>query len=90
MDFVSPYEFRKCVDRYQGRYKVKTFSCWDQFLCLAFAQLTYRGSLRDIQFARLYRLHQALGFFVTRAKRNFRFRYFDSRAVDRTTGVHSD
>jgi hypothetical protein len=229
LDFVSPYEFRKCVDRYDGEYKVQRFSCWDQFLCLAFAQLTYRESLRDIQaclrvaqpklyhmgfrgtvarntlahanevrdwriytdfaqglitrarslytaepfgvelaatvyafdsttidlclalfpwatfrkrkgavklhtlldlrgnipsvlfltpgrvhdvnildalaveagafslldrgyldFARLYRLHQALGFFVTRAKRTFRFRYLDSRPVDRTTGVHSD
>jgi len=229
MDFVSPYEFRKCVDRYQGHYKVQSFTCWDQFLCMAFAQLTYRESLRDIQaclrvaqpklyhmgfrgtvarntlahanevrdwriyadfaqglittartlyaaedfgvvleqaayaldatvidlclalfpwakfrkrkaavklhtlldlrgnipsvlfitpgrvhdvnildqlaieagafyildrgyldFARLHRLHQALGFFVTRAKRNFRFRYLESRAVDRTTGVRSD
>jgi len=229
MDFVSPYEFRVCVDRYGGHYKIKSFSCWDQFLCLAFAQLTYRESLRDIQaclrvaqpklyhmgfrsvvarntlahanevrdwrivadfaqsliatartlyaaeafggeleqtvyafdstmidlclalfpwatfrkrkgavklhalldlrgniptvcfvtpgsvhdvnlldrllieagafyvfdrayldFARLYRLHQTQGFFVTRAKRNFRFRYLDSRPVDRATGVHSD
>src|SRR5574341_1820480 len=229
MDFVAPYEFRKCVDRYAGEYKVQHFSCWEQFLCLAFAQLTYRESLRDIQaclrvaqpklyhmgfrgtvarntlahanqvrdwriyadfaqgliatartlyateafgveleqtayaldatlidlclalfpwatfrqrkgavklhtlldlrgnipsvlfitpgrvhdvnildalvveagafyildrgyldFARLYRLHQALGFFVTRAKRNFRFRCLESRAADRTTGVHSD
>jgi hypothetical protein len=229
MDFVSLYEFRVCVDRYGGHYKVQSFSCWDQFLCLAFAQLTYRESLRDIQaclrvaqpklyhmgfrsvvarntlahanevrdwriyadfaqgliatarplyateafgveleqtvyafdstmidlcltlfpwatfrkrkgavklhalldlrgniptvcfvtpgsvhdvnlldqvgieagafyvfdrayldFARLYRLHQAQGFFVTRAKRNFRFRYLDSRPVDRATGVHSD
>jgi len=229
MDFVSPYEFRKCVDRYAGHHKVQRFSCWDQFLCLAFAQLTYRESLRDIQaclrvaqpklyhmgfrgtvarntlahanevrdwriyadfaqgliatartlytsdpfgvelaatvyafdsttidlclalfpwatfrkrkgavklhtlldlrgniptvlfitpgtvhdvnlpdalvveagaiyivdrgyldFARLYRLHQARGFFVTRAKRNSRFRYLDSQLVDRTTGVHSD
>ena len=229
MDFVSPYAFHKCVDRYQGHYKVQSFTCWDQFLCMAFAQLTYRESLRDIQaclrvaqpklyhmgfrgtvarntlahanevrdwriyadfaqglittartlyaaedfgvvleqaayaldatvidlclalfpwakfrkrkaavklhtlldlrgnipsvlfitpgrvhdvnildqlaieagafyildrgyldFARLHRLHQALGFFVTRAKRNFRFRYLESRAVDRTTGVRSD
>ncbi len=229
MDFVSPYEFRRCVERYQGHHKVHHFTCWDQFLCLAFAQLTYRESLRDIQaclrvaqpklyhmgfrspvarntlahanevrdwriyadfaqgvittartlyaaeafgielaetvyaldatvidlclalfpwakfrkrkaavklhtlldlrgniptvlfitpgrvhdvnildqlvvepgafyildrgyvdFSRLYRLHQALGFFVTRAKRNFRFRYLASRPVDRTTGVHSD
>ena len=229
MDFVAPYEFRVCVDRYGGHYKVQTFSCWEQFLCLAFAQLTFRESLRDIQtclrvaqpklyhmgfrsvvarntlahanevrdwriyadfaqgliatarqlyatepfgvelehtvyafdattidlclalfpwatfrqrkgavklhtlldlrgniptvcfvtsasvhevnlldqlvieagavyifdrayldFPRLYRLHQDHGFFVTRAKRNFRYRYLDSRPVDRTTGVHSD
>jgi hypothetical protein len=229
LDFVSPYEFRRCVDRYAGHYKVQRFSCWDQFLCLAFAQLTYRESLRDIQaclrvaqpklyhmgfrstvarntlahanevrdwriyadfaqgliaiarplyatdafgveltqtayaldatvidlclalfpwaafrkrkgavklhtlldlrgniptvlfitpgrvhdvnildqlvveagafyildrgyldFVRLYRLHQAQGFFVTRAKRNVRFRYLDSRPVDRRTGVYSD
>jgi hypothetical protein len=49
MDFIPPYEFQKCVDRYSGNYKVKTFSCWDQYLCMAFAQLTYRESLRDIQ-----------------------------------------
>ena len=49
MDFVPTYEFRKCVDRYNGNYKIKSFSCWDQYLCMAFAQLTYRESLRDIQ-----------------------------------------
>jgi hypothetical protein len=49
MDFLSPYEFRLCVERYGGNYKIKSFSCWDQFLCMAFAQLTYRESLRDIQ-----------------------------------------
>lgn len=49
MDFVPQYEFRKCVERYTGNYKVKNFSCWDQFLCMAFAQLTYRESLRDIE-----------------------------------------
>jgi hypothetical protein len=43
------YEFRKCVQRYEGNYKVKSFSCFDQFLCMAFAQLTYRESLRDIE-----------------------------------------
>ncbi len=229
MDFVSPYEFRKCVTRYDGEYKVQRFSCWEQFLCLAFAQLTFRESLRDIQtclrvaqpklyhmgfrsfvarntlahanevrdwriyadfaqglittarslyatepfggeldqtvyaldatvidlclarfpwatfrrrkgavklhtlldlrgsipsvcfitpasvhevnlldqlpiepgafylvdrgyldFTRLYRLHQAQAFFVTRAKRNFRFRYLDSRPNDRPCGVRSD
>ncbi len=49
MDFLPTYEFRQCVERYHGNYKIKSFSCWDQFLCLAFAQLTYRESLRDIQ-----------------------------------------
>ena len=42
-------EFRRCVERYGGQYKVQSFSCLDQFLCLAFAQLTYRESLRDIE-----------------------------------------
>jgi hypothetical protein len=49
MDFVPMHEFRRCVTRYKGNYKVSTFSCWDQFLCMAFAQLTYRESLRDIE-----------------------------------------
>jgi hypothetical protein len=49
MDFLPLYEFRKCVDRYQGNYKIKSFSCWDQYLSMAFAQLTYRESLRDIE-----------------------------------------
>jgi hypothetical protein len=41
--------FRRCVTRYRGAFKVKSFSCLDQFLCMAFAQLTYRESLRDIE-----------------------------------------
>ena len=49
MDFLPLHEFRKCVERYRGDYKVKSFSCMDQFLCMAFAQLTYRESLRDIE-----------------------------------------
>jgi hypothetical protein len=49
MEFLPTYEFRQCVRRYRGNYKIKSFSCWDQFLCMAFAQLTYRESLRDIQ-----------------------------------------
>ena len=42
-------EFQKCVARYRGDYYLKSFSCWDQFLAMAFAQLTYRESLRDIE-----------------------------------------
>jgi hypothetical protein len=49
MDFIPAYRFRCCVDRYRGDYKVTSFSCWDQFLCMAFAQLTGRESLRDIE-----------------------------------------
>lgn len=48
MSYVPRYEFNKCVAKYRGNHKVHSFSCWDQFLCLAFAQLTYRESLRDI------------------------------------------
>jgi len=40
---------RRCVQRYRGEHKVKSFSCMDQFRCMAFTQLTYRESLRDIE-----------------------------------------
>jgi hypothetical protein len=49
IDHVPPHEFHKCVTRYRGNYKLRGFSCLDQFLCLAFAQLTFRESLRDIE-----------------------------------------
>ena len=49
LDLISTYEFHLCVDRYQGNRYVKDFSCWDQFLCCAFAPLTYRTSLRDLE-----------------------------------------
>src|SRR5436853_749045 len=47
-DLVHPEQFRRCVRRYNGEHKVKTFSCWNQFLCMAFGQLTFRESLRDV------------------------------------------
>ena len=62
MDWIHPQTFRRIVARHRGDYKVQSFSCWDQFLCQAFAQLTYRESLRDIEVclrsrcAQLYRL----------------------------------
>lgn len=49
LQLVSPYEFKKCVKRYHGNYRVRNFSCWNQFLCMAFAQLTGRDSLREIE-----------------------------------------
>ena len=49
MEFLPLHQFHKCVRRYDGDYGVRTFSCLDQFLCMAFAQLTYRESLRDIE-----------------------------------------
>lgn len=49
MEHLPLTTLRRCVARYQGERKVKTFSCLDQFLCMAFAQLTYRESLRDIE-----------------------------------------
>jgi hypothetical protein len=48
MGFLPKYKFRQCVSRYKGNYRVRSFTCFDQFLCMAFAQLTYRESLRDI------------------------------------------
>jgi hypothetical protein len=49
MDHLPMQIFRRCVKRYDGNHKIKSFSCLDQFLCMGFAQLTYRESLRDIE-----------------------------------------
>jgi Transposase DDE domain. len=49
LDHLPWYEFQKCVARYRGDFQQKSFSCWDQYLAMAFAQLTYRESLRDIE-----------------------------------------
>ena len=49
MDFLPLHHFRRCVEKYNGNHYVKSFSCLDQFLCMAFAQLSYRESLRDIE-----------------------------------------
>jgi hypothetical protein len=49
MDYLPMHTFRRCVQKYNGHYKVKSFSCLDQYFCMSFAQLTYRESLRDIE-----------------------------------------
>ena len=49
MEWVHPEQFRRCVTRYQGNYKVHNFSCWEQFLAMGFAQMTFRESLADIE-----------------------------------------
>ena len=49
MEFLPMYEFHKCVERYHGERKILSFSCFDQYLSMAFAQLTYRESLRNIE-----------------------------------------
>lgn len=49
MEFLSRFHFAQCVQRYQGNHRVRRFRCWDQFLVMAFAQLTLRESLRDIE-----------------------------------------
>ena len=48
-DWIHPEQFRRCVNRYAGNRKVYSFPCWDQFLAMTFAQLTYRDSLADIE-----------------------------------------
>lgn len=62
MYYFPKYDFDRLVEKYHGNYKSYRFSCWDQFLCMCFAQLTYRSSLRDIeaclnaQFNKLYHM----------------------------------
>jgi hypothetical protein len=48
-DWIHPEQFRRCVQRYDGNHRVHNFSCWDQFLAMTFAQITYRESLADIE-----------------------------------------
>jgi hypothetical protein len=59
IDSLPKYEFDRCVARYHGNRRIRHFSCFDQFLCMAFAQLTYRESLRDIEIC-LHALHKKL------------------------------
>lgn len=49
IDFLPKKKFRQCVNRYNGNYRIRSFTCYNQLLCMAFAQLTYRESLRDIE-----------------------------------------
>ena len=49
MSYIPKHKFDHCVKKYRGGYKVQSFTCWEQFLVMAFAQLTYRDSLRDIE-----------------------------------------
>jgi hypothetical protein len=71
IEHLPIHEFRKCVERYRGDHYIKTFSCWSQFLCMVFARLAYRESLRDIvaclrsQSQRLY--HMGLRGLVSRS-----------------------
>jgi hypothetical protein len=49
IEYFSHNEFHRCVERYDGDHRVRKLTCWEQFLAMAFAQLTYRESLRDIE-----------------------------------------
>jgi hypothetical protein len=49
MEWIHPQQFHRCVARYDGNYKVYRFPCWDQFLAMSFAQITYRDSLADLE-----------------------------------------
>ena len=49
IEHLPMHTFRRCVRRYHGHHKVQSFTCLDQYLCMVFAQLTYRESLRDIE-----------------------------------------
>ena len=53
--------FRRIAARYDGDYRLRTFSCWDQFLCLAFGQLTFRESLRDLPADFIYTIVEGQG-----------------------------
>src|ERR1017187_2004764 len=64
LSFLPDREFRRCVARYGGDARPRGFSCWDQYLSMAFAQLTYRDGLRDIE-ACLRSLHGNIPTFIS-------------------------
>ena len=95
--------FDLAVRRYNGNRRVRSLSCMDQLLCMIFAQLTARSSLRETvtclqamgarrycDFARLYRLHTMGAFFITRAKRTMNFGVGQRLAVPRGGSISSD
>ena len=97
MDFLPWTTFTRIVDRYGGDHRVRTLSCAEQYRSMAFAQLTYReaGAIYVVDrgyvdFARLYVLHQAGAFFVTRAKSNIDAHRVYSAPTDRSTGIICD
>src|SRR5436190_1589528 len=47
---INRFEFDQCVNRYNGNFRVKRFTCWEQFLVMSFAQFSFRESLRDIEY----------------------------------------
>lgn len=49
LSFIPKREFRRCVERYRGNHNIRTFSCWDQFICMLVAQLGRKESLREIE-----------------------------------------
>ena len=49
LTYMPKYQFDKIIEKYRGNYKAQEFSCWEQYVCMVFAQLTYRESLRDIE-----------------------------------------
>jgi hypothetical protein len=72
MDYLPSYESQKCVTRYSGDYRSRNFSCREQFFAMAFAQLTYRESLRDIEASRFDR-RQTLSYGFSQSGRTFYF-----------------
>lgn len=96
MSNIPEREFKACVDRYKGNYRSRNFICKDQFLVMSYAQLTNRGSLRDIEncltalSSRLY--HCGISYAVPRntlAKANMRFDITACSEVDKSTGILS-
>ena len=102
MDFASQDIFKVCVNRYKGNYKLKEFSCWKQFLCLAFGQLTHRESLSDtilclkLNADKLY--HLGIGKVINKStlsraneKRNWRiFQDFGIKLLEQARTLYKD
>jgi hypothetical protein len=102
MDFASYHSFKRCVGRYNGDYKIQDFSCWKQFLCMAFGQVTHRQSLSDtalclkLQKEKLYHLGIGIAFdksTISRANesRDWQiFRDFGMKLIEQANLLYAD
>ncbi|MEN6307089.1 MAG: DUF4372 domain-containing protein [Anaerohalosphaeraceae bacterium] len=82
LDFIPKHQFRACVNRYKGKYRAKSFSCFDQYLTMAFAQLTNHFQLDALTVCQIYELRWQIELFFKWIKQHLRIKSFFGTSVN--------